>query len=206
MTDTNFEIRADSLSKRFNKTLLFKGLSFSIKTGNSLSLTGPNGSGKSTLMQILAYIQKPTRGSVTFFQNEKKLEENDINRYIGFTSPLLNPYEELTGYENIYFVLRNKKDEAKILPLMEEFLLIKHKDKSLKYYSSGMKQRLKFICAVINDPPILFFDEPGTNLDRKGKDLIYSYIESVKKEKIIVIATNEEEEIRLCREDIKIAQ
>ena len=204
--DNSYKIEIDSISKRFNRLRLFKDLSFSLKTGDSMSISGSNGSGKSTLMQIIAGLQSPDKGKVTYSYNGKELLQNIVNTHIGFSSPLLNLYEELTGIENIHFALRKPVEKDKITSMLELFKLENHRNKSVKYYSSGMKQRLKFIASVINDPVILFLDEPGTNLDKEGKELIYSYIKKVKKDKIIVIATNEEDEAALCREDLKLGK
>ena len=198
-----FTIETTGITKRFNKNLLFKDLAFSIKTGESLAVTGPNGSGKSTLLEIISGIQKSIKGKIEYRYNEEVVASNEIFNYIGFSSPLINPYSELTGLENILFACGSRKNVlTKTEELLERFDLYKHKNKCLKRYSSGMKQRLKFLIAILGDPPVLLLDEPGTNLDRKGKDLIYSYIDSVKEERLIVIATNEDEEAMLCHDCI----
>jgi ABC-type multidrug transport system ATPase subunit len=200
-----YTIKAESVSKRFGRQRLFKDINFQVETGSSLAVTGPNGSGKSTLVQILAGLQSPTKGAVEFVHNDRVLEKYHLNSHCGFISPLINPYDELTGIENIHFSVKGVPDEEKIKSLLESFKLSEQRNKSVRFYSSGMKQRLKFIISVINDPPVLFLDEPGTNLDREGKDVIYSYIKSVKKEKLIVIATNEKEEVTLCSGEVRIA-
>jgi len=200
-----YSITGESLAKRFKRQRLFRDISLTLDTGRSLSLTGPNGSGKSTLMQILAGIQQPTKGRVKYRCGGMDIPAGEAYRYMGFTSPVLNPYDELTGYENIRFASRGAAGKEGIASLLEKFQLYEHRDKSLRYYSSGMKQRLKFILAVINDPPILFLDEPGTNLDRKGKDSLYSFIDEIRDKKIIIIATNEKEEVSLCREEQNLA-
>jgi len=203
--DQLYNITAKSLSKKFNRLSLFRGIGFEYKTGDSISITGPNGSGKSTLLQIIAGIKSPSSGKVEYSTDGSIIEKHDLYKYAGFISPLVNPYDELTGYENIQFSLRKKMDNSDINSILERFHLQGHENKIAKYYSSGMKQRLKFICAIINEPSILFLDEPGTNLDRSGKDLIYSYVDSVRDEKLIFIATNEGEERELCREVIDLA-
>lgn len=204
MNKKNFTIISESVTKKFSNTTLFNDLNFSLQTGESLSITGPNGSGKSTLLQIIAGLQKPTSGNIDYIKSDKIIPKTQIYDCIGFTSPLMNPYEELTGYENINFALKQKKNEPDIKSILEKFNIHSHKDKIFKYYSSGMKQRLKLILAIINDPPIMLFDEPGANLDKDGKKIIYSYIASVRKDKIIIIATNEKKEAVLCREVVKL--
>ena len=198
-----FTIETTGITKRFNKYLIFKDLAFSIKTGESLAITGSNGSGKSTLLEIIACIQRATKGSIEYQYNETAIASKELSDHIGFASPAVNPYGELTGLENILFTCGSNKDAVpKIEELLERFDLYKYKDKCLKLYSSGMKQRLKFMITILDDPPILLLDEPGSNLDRKGKDIIYSYIDSVKEGKLIIIATNEDEEALLCNDSI----
>lgn len=198
-------IKAESLSKRFGRQRLFKDINFQVMTGSSLAVTGPNGSGKSTLVRILAGLQAPTKGKAEFICNDKVLEKYHLNAHYGFISPLINPYDELTGIENIHFAVRGVPGEEKIKSLLEDFKLYEQRNKSVRFYSSGMKQRLKFIISVINDPPVLFLDEPGTNLDREGKKVLYSYLKGIMKEKLIIIATNEKEEVKLCGREVRIA-
>ena len=105
MTDSSYKIVSKSLAKKFTRKPLFKDISFTLETGNSLCLAGPNGSGKSTLLQIIAGLKSPTRGSVDFYHNDERIENEIINNHIGCSSPVINPYDDLTGIENIEFVL-----------------------------------------------------------------------------------------------------
>ncbi|MFC1670286.1 ATP-binding cassette domain-containing protein [Spirochaetota bacterium] len=204
MKSDTFTISAKSITRRFGNALLFKDLNFSIKTGDSFSLTGPNGSGKTTLLHILTALQRPSSGLVEYKINGEVIPLNEINEFIGFISPNVNPYRELTGIENINFALKKGSDKNKAKGMLDIFNLYQHREKQVKYYSSGMAQRLKFIMAVINNPPIFIFDEPGTNLDKKGKGQIYSYIEENMKSKLILIATNETAESKLCTKGISL--
>ena len=208
--DRLFTIEGRGLTKRFNAYTVFKDLNFFIRTSSSLSLTGHNGSGKSTLMEVIAGIQRPSKGEVTYNLNGKKIPPSDVCNFFGFSSLKINPYSELTGIENIRFASNQSKRGGNLnsyaLELLKRLSLYKDRDKYVKHYSSGMKHRLRFLLAVLYDPPILFLDEPGSNLDRAGKDEIYSYIVSAKKDKIIIIATNEEEEANLCDERIILGQ
>ena len=200
-----FTIEADGLTKRFNNRAVFKNICFSIRTGNSLAITGPNGSGKSTLLEIIGGVQKPTKGSVKYCLDGKDIASKLVRNYIGFVSPKINPYSELTGLENIHFVLGPEESyQAEINKFIKKFDLHRDQNKSLKHYSSGMKQKLKLLLAILQDPSVLLLDEPGSNLDSAGKDIIYSYLKSVKNEKIIIIATNENEETGICDKRIKL--
>lgn len=205
--NNKFAIQARGITKKFNKALLFKDLDFSIASGKSLAVTGPNGSGKSTLLEIAALLKIPTKGTVRYAQNESDIPQDKIHSMIGFSSFRINPYGDLTGYENIMFVAGGAgKDLSRADELLNRLNLYADRNKRVRHYSSGMKQRLRFLLAVINEPPVLFFDEPGANLDRQGKDIVYSCIDSLKKERIIIIATNEEEEAGLCDERIRLGR
>ncbi len=203
MNENKYTIKCSNLSKKFVRKPLFRDVSFEISTGRSLAITGSNGSGKSTLLQIVSGIQKGTTGKIEYQSNGTAISRENWIKNFGFTSPLIKPYDELTALENIRF-LNNEKTTDEIDSFFKRFDLIEHKHKILKHYSSGMKQRLKIILAIINNPPILFFDEPCSNLDSKGKEKVYSLIDSLKPEKIIIIASNEQDEIDLCHEVINL--
>jgi heme exporter protein A len=203
MNTVHYTIEARDLSKSFGRAPLLKNLSLTLATGESLAVTGPNGSGKSTLLMILAGLQKPTRGAVTH-RAAAEIHRDDWAAHIGYTGPLLNPYEELTAIENMVFAARERATGERIESLLRTFGLADHGDKKIKHYSSGMKQRLKIILSVLNDPPVLILDEPGTNLDADGKELFRGLVESVRSEKLIVIATNDPAEASLCAGGIRL--
>jgi len=195
-------IGADSVTKRFGAHLLFRDLTFNVSPGETFYITGANGAGKSTLLQIIAGIQKPYSGRVVWNKNNVTITLENYLKYTGFTGPQVNPYDMLTAVENIEFVSGSGADAGKISSLLQLFGIHKERNRPVKYYSSGMKQRLKIICAIVNDPPVILLDEPGSSLDTKGKDILYSTIEKINPGKTIIIATNEQDEINLCKKGI----
>lgn len=197
MDTAKYTITGEGLAKKFGRNGLFKDISLTVATGQSLSITGPNGSGKSTLLKILAGLQNPTAGNVSLV-SDHLLEKSEWHSRIGYTGPLVNPYDELTGWENITFTARSAGATERAGLLLETFNLARHRDKKVKHYSSGMKQRLRLILAVLNDPPVLMLDEAGTNLDAAGTAAFHAFLESVRKEKIIILATNDPLEEKLC--------
>ncbi len=203
MSSAPYRISGEGLAKKFGRNTLFRDISLTAATGESLSITGPNGSGKSTLMKILTGIQRPSAGRVDLASGAS-IEPARWLSHIGYTGPLVNPYDELTGWENITFAARRADAGDRACRLLESFGLGLHRDKKVKHYSSGMKQRLKLILAVLNDPPVLMLDEAGTNLDAAGTALLHSYLESVRKEKIIILATNDPLEEKLCGRTISL--
>lgn len=203
MDTVHYTIEARDVFKSFGRTPLLRNVSVALSTGESLAVTGPNGSGKSTLLMILAGLQKPNRGSVSH-RAPADIPRDDWPAHIGYTGPLVNPYEDLTAVENILFAARGAAAGDRIESLLLQFNLADHRDKKLKHYSSGMKQRLKIILAVFNDPPVLILDEPGTNLDADGKQNVYSFIETVRSKKIVIIATNDPAEASICGGGIRL--
>jgi len=196
MNNKQYKLVAYGISKKFNRTFLFEGIDAAIETGGSLCVTGPNGSGKSTLLKILAGLKSPTKGEVAYSAGAD-IDRSEWLDQIGYTGPLVNPYEDLTAWENIRFALK-RGDENSTNSLIQKFELSEHANKKVKYYSTGMKQRLRIIIAVLNDPPVLILDEPGTNLDAAGREVLYGYLDSVRNEKIIILATNDPAEEKLC--------
>jgi ABC-type multidrug transport system ATPase subunit len=199
-------IEADKIGKKFGNALLFRDINFTLNKGDSFYITGPNGSGKSTLLQILAGIQKPTSGSVIYKSDNTVIKSEYYKDHFGFTGPQVNPYDMLTSIENLKFTASESADENIIIEYLEKFDLYRHRTKAVKYYSSGMKQRLRLIHALINDPEIIMLDEPCSNLDTKGRDILYGVLDELMNNKIIIIATNESEDINLCSKGINLEQ
>lgn len=206
MHDKTISIESKGISKKFGKTLLFRNVNFLLNKGDSFFITGPNGSGKSTLLQILAGIQKPTSGNIIYTSGESVIDSSMYKDMFGFTGPQVNSYDMLTATENLEFTASQKVDETKINEYLERFDLYRHRTKPVKFYSSGMKQRLRLIHALINDREILMLDEPCTNLDSKGRDIFYRIINEIKNNKILVIATNESDDLKLCARGINLEQ
>lgn len=201
----NYSLQMNKISKRFGKQLLFRNISFSAETGESYFITGPNGSGKSTMLQLIAGLQKCSAGEIVFSIGEKTIPAEERFRHFGFTGPAVNPYDMLTAAENIRFASAGVKEEL-IDEMLDLFGLYHHRSKHVGQYSSGMKQRLRLIIALISSPGILLLDEPSSNLDSAGKEILFSQIEKIRSETIIIIATNEHEEMKLCAKGIDIAE
>ncbi|MBN2158033.1 MAG: ABC transporter ATP-binding protein [Spirochaetes bacterium] len=198
-------MEAINLARKFGRTSIFRDINFSVAAGESLCVTGPNGSGKSTLLRILAGLLSPTTGKVTHTL-DRTIPKDAWLDHTGYTGPLVNPYDELTALEHIRFAGRRAMERATADSFLTRFDLARHRDKKVRYYSSGMKQRLKIILAFLNDPPVLILDEPSTNLDARGKDILHTYIDSIRSGKIIIIATNDPAEERLCGGGIQLGQ
>ncbi len=162
---------------------------------------GPNGSGKSTILNAIAGLISPTKGKIIHKNSGGEVIPEKLHNHIGFVSPYLVLYEEFTAWENLNIFSKIReisfdKDYAK--DLLSRFLLYNRRDDLVKTYSSGMKQRMKFIFALIHNPELLIFDEPTSNLDDEGKNSVYGIIEDKSKESIIIIASNDKADLDLC--------
>jgi len=134
---------------------------------------------------------------------EKEIAEEHIHNHIGFVSPYLVLYEEFTTYENLklFADIRGVKfNQERVDYLLNKFLIFKRKDDLLKTYSSGMKQRVKFIFALMHSPQLLILDEPTSNLDDEGKKSVYEIVKEEGQKNIVLIASNEKNDLELCSE------
>lgn len=200
------KILAENLEKKFRQEYVIKNFNFDFKDHQKYAIVGPNGSGKSTLLQLLSQFSLPTKGTVTYFDNQGiKIENDQSYKKISFAAPYSEIIEEFSVSELISFLvsIQNLPSEFNI-NTFEEFSELKtNPNKLIKDFSSGMKQKTKLTLAFSAPRPFLFLDEPTTNLDSKSKDWFQRKLDA-EKDKLIVIASNEESEIKLCEERIQI--
>jgi ABC-type multidrug transport system ATPase subunit len=206
-----FNLNAVNITKYFIRNrYIFKNVSLNIKNSEIVGLIGENGSGKSTLLRIIAGVLSPSSGELNFIVNDKKLHHSEYNKHFSFVAPYLNLYDEFTPDEHYKVTadLRGvKNDKENLDEMLRYFKLYKHKLSQIKGFSSGMKQRMKFITAMQITPEILFLDEPTTNLDQDGIYKINSIITGhAKKGGAVVIATNEDRERDLCSKIYNISE
>ncbi len=190
----------------FNRRMVFKDISFEVKSGQVLSITGPNGSGKSTASKIICGIITPTSGQILFLNDGKIVDRDEIHRHVGFVAPYLELYGEFTALENLRIEagargLKNKSDDN-LREILELVGLFNRRNDELRSFSSGMKQRLKYAAALIHDPDVIVLDEPTANLDVAGTEMVFELVDKFRKDKIVVLATNDEKEAALG--DVKV--
>jgi len=202
------KIEIKNIGKYFGERKIFSNINFDISSGSSVSITGPNGSGKTTLMRIISGLLNPTEGTVTYSNNGNELKDREKFSYLGLVGPYLELYNELTAMENLKFFSKMKRisnDESIILELLEKMNLSGHESDLVKNYSSGMKQRLKYVFALLDSPEILLIDEPTSNLDKEGINTVYDIMEKQKSNGILIIATNDEADLKFGDSQIAIA-
>jgi heme exporter protein A len=197
MSGLRFEVTG--LSKTFNRRIIFSQVNFALEHGDSIIIGGRNGSGKSTLLKILIGVLSQTKGTFAVSVDGKEVKKENLFRSIGFVSPYLQMYDEFTAFENLdlYRKIRTISVPDEILhSLLERVNLTNAKNQLVRTFSSGMKQRLKYAFALLHQPPILLLDEPTANLDSEGKAIVHQIVEEQKQRGLIIIATNEPDEIK----------
>lgn len=204
---TNYTVELSNLVKYFGRRLIFDGINFSFSSQHIYGISGPNGSGKSTLVKIIANLISPTRGKVIHKNNLKEVAYNKLHNNIGFVSPYLFLYDEFTAEENLLHFsnirgISFNKERSDFL--LNELKLIDRKNDLVRGYSSGMKQRLKFIFALLHQPSLIILDEPTSNLDNPGKEKVYELIKKEAENNLVIIASNEDSDIALCGQVIEL--
>ena len=200
---SNYSIQSQNLSKSFGRRLIFKDINFSWEQKGIFGISGPNGSGKSTLVKIVSGLIASSAGKIIHKNSDGEIVPEKLHNHIGFVSPYLVLYEEFSAWENLIIFSKIRGvtlEEEKVLYYLKQFLLENRKDDLVKTYSSGMKQRLKFVFALMHSPDILIFDEPTSNLDEEGKKVVYKIILEEGKNRIVIVASNEMKDLELCNE------
>lgn len=175
-----------------------------------LGIAGSNGSGKSTLLRCISGLNKPDSGSVTWTIGNRQWSPVQLTGKIGFTAPYIELYEGMSVTENLSFLNnldRGKihENEIEIPELLGRCQADTYSDKLYGELSTGQRQRVKLAAALVHSPFLLCLDEPGSNLDEEGHNLIKSIVSDFAgKMKMVVIASNQREELKLCNEVIDL--
>ncbi|MDQ2752689.1 MAG: ABC transporter ATP-binding protein [Bacteroidota bacterium] len=199
-------IQLFNAGKRFNRDWIFRKLNATFEKGESYAIVGPNGSGKSTLLQVIAANMAANEGTIEWKQNDGLINENEVFQHISVCAPYLEVIEEMTATEFLQFHAAFKPllSSVSIDQMIEIVGLRKAADKQIRYYSSGMKQRIKLAQAIFSDVSILLLDEPCTNLDTTGFALYHHLIENYCKNKLIIVSSNDVNEYDFCEERLNI--
>lgn len=163
-------IRFHELHRNFGPVAVLAGVSGSAGPGQVLAVTGPNGAGKSTLLRLLAGLLAPERGSIELALDGTPLDLDQRRRRVGYVAPDVAFYDELTVEENLRFFARLRRvDPAHGRELASRFEL--PHQRQFAALSSGMRQRLRWVLAVLGRPLVLLLDEPFQNLDAAGESV-----------------------------------
>ena len=191
--------------KRFNRDWIFRHLSYEFNISHSYAITGANGSGKSTLLQSIAGAIGVTEGSVQYAGAET-IPPEKAYRHLSLCAPYLELVEEMTAAEFLHFHAAFKPflPGLSIAGIVEKMGLQAAAHKQMRYYSSGMKQRVRLAQALFSDTSVVLLDEPCTNLDQDGIALYRELIRQYTGGRLVVVSSNDTQEYDFCEERINI--
>lgn len=203
------DILLQNLAKRYNKEWIFKDLTFEFKAAETYAIVGANGSGKSTLLQILSGYRLPSSGLIEYRSTNSTIPADEVFRYISIATPYMELIEEFTLYEHLsfHFKFRERRSSYSLDDIIESCYLKEARDKVVKNFSSGMKQRLKLALAFYTETDLILLDEPTANLDQQGIEWYQERVGELANAKTatIVIASNQKNEYEaFCKEMLNI--
>jgi ABC-type multidrug transport system ATPase subunit len=203
----NLTITLQNIGRRFNREWIFRGIDHTFQTGNSYAILGPNGSGKSTLLQVLTGSLAPSAGTLSYTKNNAPIEVESAYTELSLAAPYLELIEDFTLDEMVDFHFQFKTygpglDKAAVVDLLG---LQPSRNKLLKYFSSGMKQRTKLALAFCSDTAMLMLDEPTSNLDTQGVDWYLGLAETYAANRLTIVCSNQAHEYDFCREILNIS-
>jgi len=206
--DKKMKIILQNIGRRFNRDWIFRGVDYTFNTGSVYAILGPNGSGKSTLLQVLNGSLSPSTGEINYFYEDKPVEIEKVYQHLSLAAPYLELIEEFTLSEMVDFHFKFKTykpgiDKNELISLLA---MPESKNKLIKYFSSGMKQRLKLALAFCADTPILMLDEPTSNLDTQGVDWYLSLVQQFAQNRLTIICSNQQHEYSFCEHQLNITQ
>lgn len=218
-------ISLSDASKRFNRDWIFRKFSYDFIPDQTYAITGPNGSGKSTLLQVIGGAIALSEGKIRYGSRElgggsrevgvggrgggrvqRDIPADEAYKYISIAAPYLELVEEMTAREFLNFHSKFKPllPQCSIKKIIAVIGLEKAAEKQIRYYSSGMKQRIKLAQAIFSDTPVILLDEPSTNLDVEGIQLYHQLIQDYCVNRLVIVSSNDIQEYGFCKERISI--
>lgn len=201
------QIQLKDVGRKYRREWIFRGINTLFESGKRYAIVGPNGSGKSTLMRTLSGHLSPSKGRLFFGENEtEKADFESIYTQVAYAAPYIDLIEEMTLREHIKFHAGFKPffkaiSDQSVLDILN---LKGAADKEIRFFSSGMKQRVKLALSILSDTSIMLLDEPSTNLDTQGIDWYLDLVAQYSAERICIIASNDAVDIAACGEQLNI--
>jgi ABC-type multidrug transport system ATPase subunit len=201
------QIILTNLGRRFNRDWIFRNIDYTFTSGETYAILGPNGSGKSTLLQVLNGSLSPSAGNINYSLNDEKVEADAVFKQLSLAAPYLDVIEEFSLDEMIDFHFKfkpylNGMDKEAVIDLLN---LDTNRNKLIRYFSSGMKQRLKLALAFCSDTPMLMLDEPTSNLDAQGVDWYLGLVQQFAANRLTIICSNQQHEYSFCKHQLNIS-
>lgn len=197
-------IEAVNLGKDYNLHTIFSQLSGTFRSPDAFAVVGHNGSGKSTLLRVLAGMDSPTNGQVKWLIGEKPIPEHRQYEYLAYCSPLFDFDYRFTVRQILrqYSRVKPMKNRLTVDDLIQYMGFENHQHKYMDELSSGMNQRVRLILTICSDVPVLFLDEPCSNLDQQGVHWYNDLISEFARDKLVFVASNDPREYAFCTEHL----
>lgn len=201
------KIFLENIGRRYNREWIFRGINYTFEQGKSYAILGANGSGKSTLLQVISASLTPSDGTISYLKEGKIVDIDTAFRQLSVAAPYLELIEEFTLQEQIDFHFSFKSyqkglDGGNVVEILG---FESSRNKAIKYFSSGMKQRTKLALAFCSDTPILLLDEPASNLDKSGMAWYLDLIAKFTADRMVIIGSNQEQEYNFCENELHLS-
>ena len=200
------KIITENLGKKFRNEWIFRNLNYEFQSGESYTFIGANGSGKSTLLQVLSGFMPHSEGIINYHNSQKSITIDNYYKYLVIAAPYLELIEDFTLTEIIEFHIKFKpfKNNLSTQDFIDFIELSKAKNKEVKFFSSGMKQRVKLGLAFWSDCEILMLDEPTSNLDAEATSWYLRNVREYSKNRLLMICSNQPAEYEFCKNILNI--
>ena len=203
-------LEAKNLTKAFGTRKAVDNVSFQLPAGAFLSVFGPNGAGKTTLLRLMSTLAKPTSGSVAIYGVDTKEDPEAARRCLGVIGHQPMLYADLTAEENLKLFAQLygvPNPDQRVLELLAAVELKSRRLDPVRTYSRGMTQRLSIARALINDPQVVFLDEPYSGLDPHAVEVFDSLLASVREGRTFVMVSHDlEKGLALCTHSLIMAR
>ncbi|CAG7647901.1 Linearmycin resistance ATP-binding protein LnrL [Paenibacillus solanacearum] len=200
MTAPEIMIRAEGLVKKYGDFTAVKGVHFEVYTGEVFGLLGPNGAGKTTTMEMIEGLRRPDGGQAIVAGYDTRTELKKVKQVIGVQLQSTSLFDLLKVHEIVRMYASFYSVSVPIEPLLEDMILQEKRNDRVKHLSGGQKQRLAIALALVNDPQVVFLDEPTTGLDPQARRTLWDIVLRLKERgKTVVLSTHYMEEAHvLC--------
>ncbi len=201
------QISLKDVGKRYNHEWIFRGISHTFKQNEHTVIRGANGSGKSTLLQVILGSTTASEGELSYSANGIEVKVEESLSMFSLATPYLELVEEFTLIEMLEFHQKMQafKVGLTIDSIIETLYLTGSQNKAIKYYSSGMKQRVKLGVALLSDTPFILLDEPTSNLDAAAIEWYKNLVEENKYDRIIMVCSNDQkDEFSFCEKELNL--
>lgn len=204
-SNTSSAISVSNLRKVYGDLVAVNNISFSVNKGEVFAFLGPNGAGKTTTVEMIESIRTPTAGSITILGQNIQTNFDEIKEKIGILPQEFHSFDRLTVRETLEYFSKIYKKQANIDEIIQAMDLTSKQDTLYKSLSGGLKQRVGVAIALVNDPEIVFLDEPSTGLDPKARREVWQVIAGLRdKGKTVFLTTHYMEEAEYLADHIVI--